>query len=224
MDEATLSTKPNRAMRKMNCNHPGAGQTSNPLFIVLSGPSGAGKDAVLKRMRESGFPLKFITTFTTRLTRAQEIADVDYHFVSVEQFQEMIARNELLEWANVYENWYGVPRQPVKLALEAGQDVIVKTDVQGAATLKKLLPQGVFIFLAPPQMEELETRLSERHTESSRDLSLRLEKAAGEMVQLTAFDYIVWNPQGKIERAVADIRSIIRAEKCRVTHRVYHID
>lgn len=211
-------------MRKMNCNLPGSGHKSNPLFIVLSGPSGAGKDAVLKRMREAGFPLKFITTFTTRPRRPQEIADVDYHFVSVEQFQEMIAHNELLERANVYGNWYGVPRQPIKSALEAGQDVIVKTDVQGAATLKKLLPQGVFIFLAPPLMEDLNARLSERHTESSRDMSLRLGKAAGEMGQLTAFDYIVLNPRGEIDQAVADIGSIIRAEKCRVNPRAYHVD
>jgi len=224
MGEATPYSKPSPAMRKMTSNHSPTNQEPNLLFIVLSGPSGAGKDAVLKRMKESGFPLKFITTVTTRPKRVQEIEDVDYHFVSVDRFQEMIARNELLEWANVYGNWYGVPKQPVKAALEAGQDVVVKTDVQGAATLKKLLPQAVLIFLAPPQMEELKTRLSERHTESSHDLSLRLEKAAGEIGQLPAFDYMVWNPPGEIDRAVADIRSIIRAEKCRVNHRVYHID
>jgi len=128
---------------------------SNPLLIILSGPSGVGKDAVLARIKASGYALEYIVTLTTRRQRVKERDKVDYHFVSMEQFQKMIARNELLEWANVYGNLYGVPRQPVKQALDRGQDTIVKVDIQGATTIKKLLPQAVFIFLMPPSMEEL---------------------------------------------------------------------
>ena len=128
---------------------------SSLLLIVLSGPSGVGKDAVLTRMRALGYPLGYITTVTTRQQRAKERNNLDYHFVYAEQFQEMIARSELLEWANVYGNWYGVPKQPVKQALENGQDTIVKVDVQGAArticplsvkiTALVLLPQVISI-------------------------------------------------------------------------------
>lgn len=208
----------------MSYRNAATNRATNPLLIVLSGPSGAGKDAVLQRMKALGWPLKFVTTVTTRPKRSQEIDDVDYHFVSSERFHEMVAQNELLEWANVYSHWYGVPKQPVKAALKMGQDIIVKTDVQGAATIKRLLPQAILVFLMPPAMEELTTRLSERQTESPGDLALRREKAAGEMEQLPMFDYVVLNKQGEIDQAVSDIKSIIQAEKCRVNHRVYPID
>ena len=192
---------------------------SSPLLIVLSGPSGVGKDAVLARMRALGYSLEYITTITTRQQRVKERNKVDYHFVSTEQFQEMITRNELLEWAKVYGNWYGVPKQPVKQALGRGQDTIVKVDVQGASTIKKILPQAVFIFLTPSSTEELITRLKQRHTESSFNLALRIETAEEEIKQLPLFDYRVINRQGKIDLAVSDIAAIITAEKCRVIPR-----
>jgi len=192
---------------------------SSPLLIVLSGPSGVGKDAVLARMRALGYSLEYITTITTRQQRVKERNKVDYHFVSTEQFQEMIAHNELLEWANVYGNWYGVPKQPVKQALGRGQDTIVKVDVQGASTIKKILPQAVFIFLTPSSTEELIARLKQRHTESSFNLAWRIETAEEEIKQLPLFDYMVINRQGKINLAVSDIASIITTEKCRVTPR-----
>jgi len=192
---------------------------SNALLIVLSGPSGVGKDAVLIRMRASSYPLEYITTITTRKKRAKERNNVDYHFVSTEQFQEMIARNELLEWASVYGNWYGVPKQPVKQALDNGRDTIVKVDIQGATTIKKILPQAVFIFLMPSTMAELITRLKQRHTESSFNLNLRVETAEKEIKQLPLFDYMVINRQGEVDKAVSNIVSIITAEKCRMTPR-----
>jgi len=170
-------------------------------------------------MRASGYPLEYITTVTTRQQRAKERNNVDYHFVSAEQFQEMIAHNELLEWANVYGNWYGVPKQPVKQALEKRRDTMVKLDVQGAATIKKILPQAVFIFLMPPSMEELITRLKQRHTERPFDLALRIETAEEEMKQLPLFDYMVTNRQGEIDLVVSGIEAILTAEKCRVTPR-----
>jgi len=190
-----------------------------PLLIVISGLSGAGKDAVLARMKESGYPLEYIVTVTTRPQRDQERNNVDYHFISTERFQEMIERKELLEWANVYGNWYGVPREPVKSALDKEQDVIVKVDIQGAATIKKILPQAVSIFLVPPSMEETALRLKQRQTESPHDLALRTKTAEEEIKQLSLFDYIVVNKRDEIDLAVSEIKAIITAEKCRVTPR-----
>jgi len=200
-------------------NQPLFNLMTKPLLIVVSGPSGVGKDAILTGMKELGYPLQYITTVTTRPQRAKERDNVDYHFVSTERFQEMISRNELLEWANVYGSWYGVPKQPVKQALDNGRDTIVKVDVQGAATIKKILPQAVFIFLMPPSMEELGIRLKQRHTESPFDLALRLKNAEEEIKQLPLFDYIVWNKRDETDLAVSGIKAIITAEKCRVTPR-----
>ena len=190
-----------------------------PLLFVLSGLSGVGKDAVLARLRQSGCPLEFIVTVTTRPRRANEKDGVHYHFVSDSSFQELINGNELLECANVYGNWYGIPKAPVRQALNSGKDVIVKVDVQGATTIKKLLPQAVFIFLAPPSMEELVLRLKQRRTETPSDLDLRVKTAGEELESLPLFDYIVINRQGEIDRAAADVEAIINTEKCRVTQR-----
>ena len=192
--------------------------SARPLLIVLSGPSGVGKDAVLARMKSSGYPLKFIVTLTTRPRRPNEQDNVDYHFVSINKFQKMIENNELLEWANVYGNWYGVPREGVEQALDRGEDVIVKVDIQGAATIKKILPQAISIFLMPPSMEELIKRLKQRRTESPSDLASRLKTAEEEMKQLSQFDYVVVNRWDEIDSAVSDIEAIITAEKCRVIH------
>ncbi|MFC2016113.1 guanylate kinase [Chloroflexota bacterium] len=189
------------------------------LLLVLSGPSGVGKDAVLSRMKESSYPLKYITTLTTRPRRPNERNNVDYHFISMERFQKMIENSELLEWANVYGNWYGVPKKEVKQALDEGEDVIVKVDIQGTATIKNILPQAIFIFLMPPSMEELSIRLKQRHTESPSDLALRLKTAEEEMKQLPLFDYTVVNRWDEIDMAVSDIKAIITAEKCRVAPR-----
>jgi len=189
------------------------------LLIVISGPSGAGKDAVLTKMKELDCPLEYVVTVTTRSQRGKERDNVDYHFISTERFQEMVERKEFLEWANVYGNWYGVPKKPIKQALDKGQDIIVKVDIQGAATIKKILPQAVFIFLVPPAIEELVLRLKQRHTESPFDLALRTKTAEEEIKQLSLFDYIVVNKQGEIDLAVSEIKAIITAEKCRVTPR-----
>jgi len=190
-----------------------------PLLIVLSGPSGAGKDAILNQLKREGYPAVFITTVTTRPKRAQEKEGVHYHFVSPERFQEMLKSNQFLEHANVYGNWYGVPREPVRQALEEGRDTIVKVDTQGAANIKKLAPQAVFIFVAPPSIEDLGTRLEGRRTESSSDRDLRLKTAQKEIEQLPLFDYLVVNRQDRIELAVSAIEAIINAEKHRVNPR-----
>ncbi|MDD5038929.1 MAG: guanylate kinase [Dehalococcoidales bacterium] len=196
-----------------------ASPKSPPLLIVISGPSGVGKDAILDRLKESGYPLKYITTMTTRSRRPGELNDVDYHFVSKKRFQEMIENGELLEWANVYGNWYGVPREDVKQALDRGEDTIVKVDIQGAAAIKKMLPQVILIFLMPPTMNDLLRRLSQRRTESPSDLDLRLKTAEEEIKQLPLFDYVVMNRGGEVNQAVTDILAILTAEKCRATPR-----
>lgn len=192
---------------------------ASPLLIVLSGPSGVGKDAVLARMKELNCPLEFIVTTTTRPRRAQEMDNIDYQFVSMGKFLRMIEGRELLEWANVYGNMYGVPRAPVREALERGQDTIVKVDIQGAMTIRSIAPQAVLIFLVPTSMQELCARLEQRHTESAFDLALRKKTAEEEVKQLHAFDYMVVNRHGEIDKAVSDTMSIIKAEKCRVVPR-----
>jgi len=194
-----------------------------PLLLVLSGPSGAGKDAVLTRLKELGVPLEFIVTATTRPRRDSEQDNIDYRFVSAERFQKMIEANELLEWARVYGNLYGVPRQPVKRALAEGRDTILKVDIQGATAIKKILPQAVFIFLTPLSKEDLAARLRGRNSESASDLELRLKTAEEEMKKLPMFDYVVVNEQGQIDRVVSDIKAIIAAEKLRVTPREYNL-
>ncbi|MGB2826974.1 MAG: guanylate kinase [Dehalococcoidales bacterium] len=207
---------------------PKRGSTPNPpkksLLIILSGPSGVGKDALLNRMKELKYPVEYITTLTTRSRRAGERNHIDYHFIVPEKFQDMIKQGELLEYANVYGNWYGVPKQAVKQALSNGQDTIVKVDIQGAASIKKMVPRAVFIFLMPPSIEELGVRLKKRHTEASFNLNVRIQTAAEELKQLSLFDYVVYSRRDEINRAAADITAIITAEKCRVNPREINLD
>jgi len=193
------------------------------LLIILSGPSGVGKDAVLARMRELGCPFHYVVTATTRPQRASEKDGVDYHFISSQEFQRMLDEGQFLEWAEVYGNHYGVPRDEVVRALSRGTDVIVKVDVQGAATIKKILPQAVFIFLVHPSMEELERRLKQRRSESRPDLALRLKKAKEETESLPLFDYVITSHQGKLDDVVSQIEAIVAAEKCRAKPRVVEL-
>jgi guanylate kinase len=192
---------------------------SGPLLVVLSGPSGTGKDAILSRLKESGYPAEFITTVTTRPKRTREKDGVDYRFIPHERFQAMLEAEEFLEYAEVYGNWYGVPKEPIREALERGRDTVLKVDTQGAATIKKLVPQAVFIFVVPPSMDELSARLRGRRTESDFDCDLRLKTAAEEMKQLPMFDYVVVSQQDKIDLAVLAIEAIIIAERHRVNPR-----
>ena len=210
-------------MKQSHSRSPERSEGSQPLLIVLSGPSGVGKDAVLVRMRELGRPFHYVVTATTRPRRAKEKNGIDYHFLSQEESQQMIREGRLLEWAEVYGNYYGVPREDVAQALSRGMDVIVKVDIQGAATIKKILPQAVFIFLMFPSMEELERRLKQRSSESSTDLALRLDKVEEEIKSLPLFDYVITSHQGKLDDVVSQIDAIITAEKRRVKSRVIGI-
>lgn len=194
---------------------------ASPLLVVISGPSGVGKDATIAKMKELGYLFHYVVTVTTRPKRSGEIDRVHYRFISDEQFQKMVKAKKLLEWAKVYGNYYGVPKDEIKKALDSGQDVIVKVDVQGATTLKSIVPEAVFIFLVSASIEELAERLKQRNNHrSSSDLKVRLDKAKEELESLPLFDYCVVNPKNNIGLAVSKIHAIISAEKCRVTPRV----
>ena len=184
-----------------------------PLLVVISGPSGVGKDAVLERMKASNVPYHFAVTATARPKRDNEADGVDYIFVERDEFQSMIVKDELLEWAEVYGNPYGVPKSPVRDALARGQDVILKIDVQGGDNIRRLVPGAVYVFLAPPDMEELEHRLTRRRTESPETLRVRLETAAKEIEEAAKYDYVVVNRTGRLDEAVEEINAIIRCER-----------
>ena len=186
-----------------------------PLMVVISGPSGVGKDAVLERMKASNVPYHFAVTATARPKRDDEVDGVDYIFVEHDEFRRLIRNDELLEWAEVYGNPYGVPKAPVREALTRGQDVILKIDVQGADNIRRLVPGAVYVFLAPPDMTELEQRLTRRRTESTETLQVRLESAAKELGKAAKFDYVVVNRTDRLDEAVEEINSIIRRERAR---------
>ena len=194
-------------------------EESHPLLIVISGPSGVGKDAVVARMKELGRGWHFMVTATTRPRREGERDGVDYVFQTTERFRRMIERDELLEWAEVYGNLYGVPKAPAARAISQGRVVVVKIDVQGAATIRRLVPDALLIFLAPPDEEELSRRLASRKTESSEDLSLRSETAAQEMRESKSFDYVVVNRRGQLDAAVQEIEAIVDRERRRAPPR-----
>lgn len=187
-----------------------------PLLVVVSGPSGVGKDATLKRMQARGAPFHFLVTTTTRPRRPTEVEGVDYHFITPDEFQARLARGEFLEHANVYGNWYGNSRRDIETALAQGTDVIMRIDVQGAATLRARVEGAVFIFLTA-SLHELETRLRARKTETEQALQRRLNTAAQEIPERVNFDYGLNNQDSHLDQTVDDIIAIIRAEKLR-TH------
>jgi guanylate kinase len=188
----------------------------DPVLVVLSGSSGVGKDSVLMRMRELGFPFHFVVTMNSRPQRPGEIEGVDYHFVSAEQFEAMIAREELLEWAMVYGHYRGIHKSSVRDALTSGRDVILRVNVDGAATIKQLAPSAILIFIAPGSMAELRHRLTLRRTDTPEEIDRRLALAQEELAQVQNFDYVVINHEDRLDETVGQIRAIITAEKHRV--------
>ena len=184
--------------------------------MVLSGPSGVGKDAALAELRKLERPWHFVVTVTTRKIRSGEVDGKDYIFLDERTFLDMKERNEFVEFAQVYGNWYGVPKNQITLGLATGKDVILKIDVQGAATVRKIAPNALLIFMIPGSFEELSERLSQRMTESIPEIQLRLDTAKEEMNQANSFDRQVVNRNDNLRQVVADIDATIADEKQKV--------
>ena len=190
-----------------------------PLLIVISGPSGVGKDAVVRTLQRREANLHFVVTATSRKIRENEVNGVDYIFVSEQEFEQLIKNDELLEFAVVYDQYKGIPKSQVRDALMSGKDVIMRIDVQGAATIRKLCPEAVLIFLIPSNQEEWIRRLIERQSETSESMRLRVITARQELTRLSEFDYVVVNAQDCLDEAVDAIEAIIEAEHHRVVPR-----
>ncbi|SFJ62035.1 guanylate kinase [Thermoflavimicrobium dichotomicum] len=184
------------------------------LLIVLSGPSGVGKGTVCAALRKRMPELAYSVSATTRAPREGEREGVNYFFKTVEEFKQMIEREELIEWAQYVGNYYGTPRRFVEETLAQGKDVLLEIDVQGAHQVKQRFPEGIFIFLLPPTMEELKNRIVHRGTESEVTLAHRLNAAADEFKQIHQYDYVVINDE--VEKACERVEAIIKAEHCRV--------
>lgn len=180
------------------------------LLILISGPSGTGKGTVCDLLRQKHPEISYSISATTRQPRPGEQDGVNYYFYTKEKFREMIDQGQLLEWAEVYGNFYGTPKQKVLDRLEAGEDILLEIDTQGALNVMKVMPEGLFIFLLPPSLEELAARLKGRGTETEESLHRRLGAAVDEIKLATKYRYVVVND--KVEDAQETIANIIEAE------------
>lgn len=187
-----------------------------PVVVVISGPSGVGKDVTIQQMRDHGYPCHFVVTATTRPQRPGEVNGIDYHFLSETEFLDLQERGELLEHATVYGQYKGIPKAGVRAALASGQDVVMRVDVQGAATVRQLVPQAVTIFLTAESEEALIERLRRRRTESEAQLRQRIETARGELLRAAEFKYRVVNRECALDETVGQVIAIIKAEKARL--------
>lgn len=197
------------------------GYPTAPLLFVVSGPSGVGKDSVLERVKALHPEYHYAVTVTTRAPRVGESDGAPYHFRSSDDFQHMLAEGELLEWAKVYDNFYGTPKFELRQAAAEGRDIVVKVDIQGAASIKSLVPQAILIFVAPESPEELTSRLAARSTETPDQLASRTEAVRRELEAMRSFDYVVVNRDGALDQAVAGTVAILRAEKLRAMPKVF---
>ncbi|XP_045806702.1 guanylate kinase 3, chloroplastic [Trifolium pratense] len=188
----------------------------NPLVIVISGPSGVGKDALITNLRNSRPSIHFVVTATTRPRRPSEIDGKDYLFVSKDEFLQMVDKDEFLEYALVYGDYKGVPKQQIRDFMAKGYDVVLRVDIQGAQTLRKVLGKSaVFVFLMAESEVDMVERLVDRNTETKESLLVRISTAKEEMKHVRNFDYVVVNAKGKLENAVKLLESIIDAEKAK---------
>ncbi len=185
------------------------------LLIVLSGPSGTGKGTVCKALLQKRKDISLSISCTTRLPRPGETDGVSYFFKTHEEFEKLIEQNAFLEYADVFSNYYGTPKSFVDAAIEQGRDVLLEIDVQGALKVKAAYPQGVYIFLVPPTMEELENRIRSRGTETSEQIKARLGKAGAEMKLMDEYDYRIVNDE--VDNVVCSIEAVIKAEKLKIS-------
>lgn len=185
---------------------------TNPLLIVISGPSGIGKDAVVGLLRKSNENTHFVITMNSRAPRPDEVDGRDYFFVTREEFEQKIANDELIEYARVYSDYKGIPKSQVREAFASGKDVIMRLDVQGAMTIRRLCPEAILIFLTASSKEEWINRLKERRSETPEELEIRVKFAETEYEMIKDFDYLVVNSDQHLEQTIADIQAIIKAE------------
>lgn len=185
------------------------------LLIVISGPSGVGKGTICKQLLSRSKTLSLSVSATTRAPREEDIDGMTYFFKTVDEFKEMIEKDEFFEWAVYNGNYYGTPAPPVLKSLEEGKDIILEIDVQGALNVKSRFPEGVYVFIAPPDRETLKKRLKGRGSESAEQIESRIAAAEGELAKRFEYDYIIVND--KLEDAVADVEAVIRAEKFRAS-------
>ena len=183
-----------------------------PLMVVISGPSGVGKDSVLRALKKSDLPIYHVVTANTRAPRPDEKEGVDYFFVSRETFEKMISADELIEYSRVYDDYKGVPKAQIRKANESGKDVILRLDVQGAEKIKKLYEDAVLIFLTPANEEEWYQRLGGRRLSQEKDFETRITTVKDELIIARNFDYIVVNAQNQLQKTVTIIEAIITAE------------
>ena len=185
------------------------------LLLVVSGPSGAGKGTICKALLNKNDQIKLSVSATTRKPRNGEVHGVNYFFMEKEEFTKMIENGEFLEYAQIYDNFYGTPKAAIIECLEKGQDVILEIEMQGARQIKEVYPEGVFIFELPPSLEELKSRIVGRGTETQEEIEKRFSCAFEEINQIVNYDYFIVNED--IEKSVSDVEAIICAEKNKVT-------
>lgn len=185
------------------------------LLLVVSGPSGAGKGTICKALLNKNDQIKLSVSATTRKPRNGEVHGVNYFFIEKEEFTKMIENGEFLEYAQIYDNFYGTPKAAIMECLEKGQDVILEIEMQGAKQIKEVYPEGVFIFVLPPSLEELKNRIVGRGTETQEEIEKRFSCAFEEINQIVNYDYFIVNED--IEKSVSDVEAIICAEKNKVT-------
>lgn len=184
------------------------------ILIVLSGPSGTGKGTICQALRQES-DIKYSISATTRRPREGELNGREYFFLSKEAFEELIQNDGLLEWAKVYDNYYGTPRKFVEDVLNSGDDCILEIDPQGAMQVKEHLPEAVLIFVAPPSLEELKKRITGRGTETIEEINKRMSCAVEEIGSMDKYDYVIIN--NMVSEAVEKMQAIMLAEKCRVS-------
>lgn len=184
------------------------------LLIVISGPSGAGKGTICRALLEKNPDIKLSVSCTTRNPRQNEVEGINYYFITKEKFKDMIEADEFLEYAEVYDNFYGTPKAKVESILNEGKDIILEIDIQGALKVKEKYPEGVFVFIMPPSMEELKNRIKKRGSETEESLIKRFKSAFQEINYVANYNYVIVNDE--VEKAVEKLEAIILAEKCRV--------
>ena len=181
-------------------------------MIIISGPSGVGKDSVLRALKNRDLPLHHVVTVNTRKPRPDEIEGVDYFFVTKEIFKEMIRNDELIEYSKVYQDYKGVPKSEVRKAIETNKDIIFRLDVQGAEKIKTLYPHSILIFLTPSSQKDWYKRLGRRRLSKEKDLDMRIKTVQAELKKASIFNYIVINAQNKLSKTIEIIEAIITAE------------